>query len=82
MSTIELKGVSKRYGDFTAVDTTDLRIEQGELVTLLGPSGSGKSTILSMIAGLVEPSSGRIFIDGRDVTDTPPSQRNLGLVFQ
>ena len=82
MSTIELKGVSKRYGDFTAVETTDLRIEHGELVTLLGPSGSGKSTILSMIAGLVEPTSGRIYIGGRDVTATPPSQRNLGLVFQ
>ena len=82
MSTIELKGVSKRYGEFTAVDTTDLKIEQGELVTLLGPSGSGKSTILSMIAGLAEPSSGHISIGGRDVTHMPPSQRNLGLVFQ
>ncbi len=82
MSTIELKGVSKHYGEFTAVDTTDLKIEQGELVTLLGPSGSGKSTILSMIAGLTEPSSGHISIGGRDVTHMPPSQRNLGLVFQ
>ncbi|MEO8121172.1 MAG: ABC transporter ATP-binding protein [Rhodoferax sp.] len=82
MSTIELIGVSKRYGDVTAVDTTDLKIEQGELVTLLGPSGSGKSTILSMIAGLTAPSTGHIKIGGRDVTHVRPSQRNLGLVFQ
>ncbi len=82
MSTIELIGVSKRYGDVTAVAATDLKIEQGELVTLLGPSGSGKSTILSMIAGLTAPSSGHIRIGGRDVTHVRPSQRNLGLVFQ
>jgi len=82
MSTIELIGVSKRYGDMTAVEPTDLRIEQGELVTLLGPSGSGKSTILSMIAGLTKPSTGFIKIGGRDVTHVRPSQRNLGVVFQ
>ncbi len=82
MSTIELVGVSRRYGDVTAVQATDLKIEQGELVTLLGPSGSGKSTILSMIAGLTTPSSGHIRIGGRDVTHVRPSQRNLGLVFQ
>jgi putative spermidine/putrescine transport system ATP-binding protein len=82
MSTIELIGVSRRYGEVTAVEPTDLKIEQGELVTLLGPSGSGKSTILSMIAGLTAPSSGHIRIGGRDVTHVRPSQRNLGLVFQ
>jgi putative spermidine/putrescine transport system ATP-binding protein len=82
MSTIELIGLGKRYGDFTAVAPTDLRIEQGELVTLLGPSGSGKSTILSMIAGLTTPSEGTVRIGGRDVTHVPPAQRNLGMVFQ
>lgn len=82
MSTIEIVGVSKRYGATTAVEPTDLTIEQGELVTLLGPSGSGKSTILSMVAGLTEPSSGHIRIGGRDVTHIRPAQRNLGLVFQ
>lgn len=82
MSTIELLGVSKRYGDFTAVDTTDLKIGKGELVTLLGPSGSGKSTILLMIAGLIHPTEGSIRIGGRDVTLVPPARRNLGLVFQ
>jgi len=82
MSTIELISVSKRFGDVTAVEATDLKIEQGEFVTLLGPSGSGKSTILSMIAGLTAPSSGHIKIGGRDVTHVRPAQRNLGLVFQ
>src|SRR5690606_13179738 len=57
-------------------------VEPGELVTLLGPSGSGKSTILSMIAGLVPPTQGRILINGHDVTDVPPARRNLGMVFQ
>lgn len=82
MSTIELIGVSKRYAGVVAVEPTDLKIEQGELVTLLGPSGSGKTTILSMIAGLVEPSTGIIKVGGRDVTRTPAAKRNLGLVFQ
>ncbi|WP_326537472.1 ABC transporter ATP-binding protein [Pseudorhodoferax sp.] len=82
MSTIELVGLGKRYGDFTAVAPTDLHIAQGELVTLLGPSGSGKSTILSMIAGLTAPSEGTVRIGGRDVTHVPPAQRNLGMVFQ
>lgn len=82
MSSIELKGVSKAFGPFMAVHPTDLRVEHGELVTLLGPSGSGKSTILSMIAGLLEPSSGRILIGERDVTHVPPAKRNLGVVFQ
>ena len=82
MSTIELVAVAKRFGDFVAVDSTDLLIEEGELVTLLGPSGSGKSTILSMIAGLTTPSQGHIRIGGRDVTHVPPARRNLGMVFQ
>lgn len=82
MSAIELIGISKKYGDLVAVAPTDLNIEEGELVTLLGPSGSGKSTILSMVAGLTAPTAGRIKIRGRDITDISPSQRNLGLVFQ
>ncbi|RYF62063.1 MAG: ATP-binding cassette domain-containing protein, partial [Comamonadaceae bacterium] len=82
MSTIELAGLGKRYGDFTAVAPTDLHIEEGELVTLLGPSGSGKSTILSMIAGLTTPTEGTVIIGGRDVTNVPPARRNLGMVFQ
>jgi putative spermidine/putrescine transport system ATP-binding protein len=82
MSDIRLEGVSKRYGTVAAADNVDLKVTQGEFVTILGPSGSGKTTLLSLIAGLNKPSSGRIFIGGRDVTDALPQERNIGLVFQ
>jgi putative spermidine/putrescine transport system ATP-binding protein len=82
MSDICLQGVSKRYGDVAAADNVDLAVTQGEFVTVLGPSGSGKTTLLSLIAGLNRPTSGRIFIGGRDVTEAPAQERNIGLVFQ
>src|SRR4051794_1782898 len=82
MSDIRLEGVSKHYGTVAAADNVDLAVAQGEFVTILGPSGSGKTTLLSLIAGLNRPTSGRIFIGGRDVTDAPAQQRNIGLVFQ
>jgi len=82
MSDIRLEGVSKRYGTVAAADNVDLSVTQGEFVTILGPSGSGKTTLLSLIAGLNKPTSGRIFIGGRDVTDAPAQERNIGLVFQ
>ncbi|MBV8393379.1 MAG: ABC transporter ATP-binding protein [Alphaproteobacteria bacterium] len=82
MSDIRLEGVSKRYGTVAAADDVDLSVTQGEFVTILGPSGSGKTTLLSLIAGLNKPTSGRIFIGGRDVTDSPAQARNIGLVFQ
>src|SRR5918995_1179216 len=82
MSTIDLKGVAKRYGPVVAVEDIDLSVAQGELVTVLGPSGSGKTTLLTMIAGLSGPSAGRIDIGGRDVTFLPATRRNVGLVFQ
>jgi putative spermidine/putrescine transport system ATP-binding protein len=82
MSDIRLEGVTKRYGSFTAADKVDLSVTQGELVTILGPSGSGKTTLLSLIAGLNRPTSGRIFIGGRDVTAATAQERNIGLVFQ
>jgi putative spermidine/putrescine transport system ATP-binding protein len=82
MAMVELKAVSKRYGDVVALATIDLSIGKGEFVTLLGPSGSGKTTLLNLIAGMTPPSSGRVFIDGRDVTLAPPGQRGLGMVFQ
>src|SRR5689334_17727781 len=82
MSDICLEGVTKRYGSFAAADNVDLAVTQGEFVTILGPSGSGKTTLLSLIAGLNKPTAGRIFIGGRDVTDAPAQQRNIGLVFQ
>jgi putative spermidine/putrescine transport system ATP-binding protein len=82
MSTIDLIGVSKRYGPVAAVEDLHLHVDQGELVTVLGPSGSGKTTLLTMIAGLAGPSAGRIDIGGRDVTFLPAARRNVGLVFQ
>src|SRR5213079_1444242 len=82
MSDIRLEGVTKRYGSVAAADNVDLAVAQGEFVTILGPSGSGKTTLLSLIAGLNRPTSGRIFIGGRDVTEQPAQARNIGLVFQ
>lgn len=79
---IEFRRVVKRYGDTTAVAGIDLQIEQGELVTFLGPSGCGKTTSLRLIAGLELPSSGQMYIAGRDVSHDPASSRNIGMVFQ
>jgi putative spermidine/putrescine transport system ATP-binding protein len=75
-------GVSKRYGHVVALEPVRLEVRSGELLTLLGPSGSGKTTLLQIICGLVEPDSGRLYVDGRDHTDTPVHQRDIGLVFQ
>jgi spermidine/putrescine ABC transporter ATP-binding subunit len=79
---LRLSGLSKRYGATLALASTDLEIAAGEFLTLLGPSGSGKTTLLNLTAGYVEPSSGRIFIGERDVTDVPARRRNIGMVFQ
>jgi len=82
MATIALHNLSKHYGAVAALDGVTLRVEEGELVTILGPSGSGKTTMLSLIAGLTSPSAGTIRLGERDVTWTPPARRNIGLVFQ
>ena len=79
---ITLRGVNKRYGDFTALDDINFTVPSGSLTALLGPSGSGKSTLLRAIAGLDLPDSGSITIDGRDVTRVPPQRRGIGFVFQ
>jgi iron(III) transport system ATP-binding protein len=84
---IQLQGVSavmqdRNRGEIVAVDSVDLAVEPGELLTLLGPSGCGKTTTLRMIAGFQEPSGGRIFIAGRDVTHVPANARDIGFVFQ
>ena len=81
-ATLQLQAVTRRFGPVTAVDRTDLEIEQGEFFALLGPSGSGKTTLLRIIAGLELPDEGRVLIGGQDVTDLPPYRRNVGMVFQ
>jgi ABC-type Fe3+/spermidine/putrescine transport system ATPase subunit len=82
MSTVRLSRVSKRYGNTVAVHELDLDVADGEFVTLLGPSGCGKTTTLRMVAGLIEPSAGRIWFDNQDVTYVQPRKRNIGFVFQ
>ena len=79
---VEVRSVSKHYGDVRAVDDVSFTIEAGNLVTLLGPSGCGKTTTLRMIAGLEVPTSGQILIGGDDVTFLPPSARDVSMVFQ
>jgi len=79
---IRLENITKEFGDFKALDGIDLEIEEGEFMALLGPSGSGKSTLLYIIAGIYKPTKGRIYFDDGDVTDLPPKDRNVGLVFQ
>ncbi|MBD9589329.1 ABC transporter ATP-binding protein [Pseudomonas sp. PDM03] len=82
MAFVQLEGLGKRYGDIDAVVATHLSVEKGEFVSLLGPSGCGKTTTLQMIAGFVEVTSGRILLDGRDITHAKPASRGLGVVFQ
>ena len=79
---IVFDGISKVYGESTALRGTDLRIRKGEFLSLLGPSGSGKSTILNIIAGATAPTTGRLTLDGKDVSTLPPRDRGLGMVFQ
>ncbi|TYR30094.1 ABC transporter ATP-binding protein [Mesorhizobium microcysteis] len=82
MSGLELQDVTKRFGDFTAVDGVSLKIPQGTFVCMLGPSGCGKTTLLRMIAGLEEPTGGAIVLDGGDITPIPTHKRDFGMVFQ
>lgn len=82
MASVYLENVAKRFGKTDVIKQLDLQIESGEFVVFVGASGSGKSTLLRMIAGLEEPSSGRVFIGDRDVTDRAPSERGVSMVFQ
>ena len=79
---ISLEGVSKWFGDKQVLSDIDLKIKQGEFVTLLGPSGCGKSTTLRLIAGFLEPDEGTILLEGRDISELPPHKRPLNTVFQ
>ena len=82
MSQVELKRVYKAYGTTVALHEVDLRIEEGEFLTLLGPSGCGKTTTLRLIAGFIEPTRGTILLGNKDVTRLPPHRREIGMVFQ
>jgi len=79
---ISVRGVSKTFGDYTALSPIDLEVENGSLTAILGPSGSGKSTLLRVIAGLEKGDTGSVFISGHDATKVPPHRREVGFVFQ
>ena len=82
MAGILLCGVTKRYGDVTALHALDLEIPEGEFLTLLGPSGCGKTTTLRLVAGFIQPTSGTIYLGEDDVTGVAPQHREIGMVFQ
>lgn len=82
MTTIRLENLTKKFGDLVAVNRVSMEIKHGELTCLLGPSGSGKTTMMRMIAGLETPTEGEIYFDEERVTDLPPSERNVSMVFQ
>jgi ABC-type Fe3+/spermidine/putrescine transport system ATPase subunit len=79
---LRVAGLVKRFGSTTAVAGVDLDVRAGEFITLLGPSGSGKTTILRTVAGFEQPTEGRIFLDGTDISGLTPAKRNFGMVFQ
>jgi spermidine/putrescine transport system ATP-binding protein len=82
MALLEIQNVTRRFGDFTAVDDVSIGIEAGEFFTLLGPSGCGKTTLLRMIAGFDLPDGGRVLLNGEDLADRPPEGRPMRMVFQ
>ena len=79
---LTLEGVVKRFADVVAVAGVELELPEGKLISFLGPSGCGKTTLLRMIAGLENPTEGRIYLHGEDITDKPPHTRDIGMVFQ
>ena len=82
MALIEIRNLTKSFGDVRAVDGVSLDINAGEFITLLGPSGSGKTTVLRMIAGFERPDGGSISLNGVDITNLPPYERDINTVFQ
>jgi thiamine transport system ATP-binding protein len=79
---LDVDDVTVRFGDRTVLDRVSLHVERGETVALLGPSGSGKSTLLRVVAGILPPDSGRVVLDGDDITSVPTHLRSIGMVFQ
>src|SRR5438876_2781220 len=82
MALLDIQNVTRRFGEFTAVDSVSIGIEAGEFFTLLGPSGCGKTTLLRMIAGFDVPDGGRIVLNGEDIGSLPPERRPMRMVFQ
>src|SRR6187401_3229099 len=82
MAYLTLSNISKQFADSYAVENFNLDIEKGEFVSFLGPSGCGKTTTLRMVAGFEMPTSGKIVLDGADISDKAPNQRNVGMIFQ
>ncbi len=82
MAVLELQSLHKRFGDVVALNNVDLAIESGEFVAFLGPSGCGKTTALRIVAGFEHPDSGRVVVQGKDITAVPASRRDMGMVFQ
>ena len=79
---IKFENIQIKYGDFIAIDNLNLEINEGEFFTFLGPSGCGKSTTLRALVGFLDPSQGRIEVNGKDVTKLEPEKRGIGIVFQ
>ncbi|MBO2516094.1 MAG: ABC transporter ATP-binding protein [Clostridiales bacterium] len=79
---IDLKDIVVRFGDFEALHNINVQVKEGEFFTFLGPSGCGKTTTLRTITGFIEPASGNVYMDGRDITNVPIEKRNIGIVFQ
>lgn len=82
MTTLQARNLTKHFGSLVAVEDVSLDVKSGELLALLGPSGCGKSTTLRMLAGLETPTAGEIYLDGEDITNTPPYHRDTAMVFQ
>jgi putative spermidine/putrescine transport system ATP-binding protein len=82
MPYLELQHLHKKFGDFTAIEEIDVALEPGEFLSLLGPSGCGKTTALRIVAGFERPTSGRVVVEGKDLTHVAPNHRDMGMVFQ